>query len=326
MSTAPPVTVVLHYRASPGFRTRLAALAPEWLRVRMVDEGDGERLRHELGDADVLWHVLEPVTAAVLAAAPRLRLVQKIGVGVNTIDLDAARAAGIGVANLPGTNTQAVVEMTLGLMLAALRRLPALDAATRAGRGWTLDRSLFDAVGEIGGRTVGLVGWGAVARRLAPVLVALGAKVIYTARRPAAEAIAAWCSLDELLAAADIVSLHVPLTPETAGMLDAAAIARMKPGAVLVNTGRGGLVDEAALAAALRAGRLRAVALDVFADEPVAAGHPLLAEESVVVAPHVAWLTPETLERSFTLAIENCRRLRAGEPLLHVVVPPRRRL
>lgn len=324
MRAAPPVKVVLHYRASPGFRARLGVLVPDWLRVTIVEEPDREGLGREVADADVLWHVLEPVTAAVIAGARRLRLIQKIGVGVNTIDLEAARARGIGVANLPGTNTQAVVEMTLGLMLAALRRLPMLDAATRAGQGWSLDRSLFDGMGEIAGRTVGLVGWGAVARRLAPVLVALGASVIYTARRPATDTIAAWRSLDDLLAIADIVSLHVPLTPETAGMLDAAALARMKPGAVLVNTARGGLVDEDALAAALRAGRLRAVALDVFATEPLPSGHPLLGQDAVVATPHVAWLTPETLERSLGVAIENCRRLRAGEPLLHVVVPPGR--
>jgi len=325
MTEGPPIKAVLHYRASPGFRARLDAAAPPWLRVTIVAENDRASLVRELADTTVLLHVLEPVTADLLAAAPRLLLVQKIGVGVNTIDLDAARAHGVGVANMPGTNTQAVVELTLALMLAALRRLPTLDRSVREGRGWSLDRAMFDGVGELGGRTVGLVGWGAVARRLAPVLVALGATVVYTARRPAPDAVAAWRPLDELLAIADIVSLHVPLTAETAGMLNAAALARMKPGAILVNTARGGLVDERALAEALRTGRVRAAALDVFAEEPPAAGDALVSTDATVLSPHVAWLTPETLDRSLAVAIENCRRLRAGERLLHEVVPPRRR-
>jgi phosphoglycerate dehydrogenase-like enzyme len=310
---------LLHFRASRGLRERLAALRPDWLELTIVPESDRLGFAAALAEAEALLHVLEPVTAEHIASAPRLRFIQKIGVGVNTIDLRAAEARGIAVANMPGTNTQAVAEMALQLMLAALRRSPTLDRLTRAGKGWACDPDLFDAMGEISGRTVGLVGFGAVAQRLAPVLTALGARLLYTARQPKPDAPAAWRALDALLAEADIVSLHLPLTPQTARLLDDRRLALMKPGAVLVNTARGGLVDEAALVAALRSGRLRAAGLDVFADEPAKADNPLLALDSVVAAPHVAWLTPETLDRSLAVAIENCRRLRAGAPLLNRV-------
>ena len=268
---------------------------------------------------EVLWHVLEPVTAATIAAAPRLALVQKIGVGVNTIDLEAARARGIAVCNIPGTNTRAVAEHALALMLACLRRVPALDAAVRAGEGWRRPAEEMDRFGEIGGRTVGLVGYGALPRLLEPVLRAIGAEVVYWTRTPKPDAPAAWRPLGELLAGADIVSLHLPLVPETERLIDAGALARMRPGAVLVNTARGGLVDEAALVEALRDGRLGAAGLDVFAREPLPEGHPLTRLDNVVLAPHLAWLTPETLDRSLAVAVENVRRLAAGEPLLHRV-------
>ncbi len=313
--------VVLRFDPGPALRGRLAALSAEGLEVAHSPEGaDEDRFFALLAEAEVLWHVLEPVTAAVLAEAPKLRLIQKIGVGVNTIDLETARARDIAVSNMPETNSQAVAEMTLALMLAALRRLPALDRATRRGAGWDLPAAIQDDLGEVGGRTVGLVGYGAVPARLAPVLRALGARVLYTARTPKPEATAEWRALPDLLAQSDIVSLHVPLTAETERLIDAAAIARMKPGAVLVNTARGSLVDEPALVAALEDGRLRAAGLDVFAEEPTTTDNPLLALENVVVSPHLAWLTMETIERSLEVALDNCRRLSENLELKHRVV------
>jgi phosphoglycerate dehydrogenase-like enzyme len=310
---------VLQYRASSGFRKRLRELAPDWLDITVVNETDRAIFQEEMRDAEILLHVLEPVTAEIIARAPRLRLIQKIGVGVNTIDLDSARSRSIAVTNMPGTNSQAVAEMTLLLMLAALRCIVQLDRATRHGQGWNLKPEVFDRVGELCGRTVGLVGYGEVPRRLAPALQALGAHVLYTATSPKAGALAQWRTLDELLSESDVVSLHLPLTAATANLLNDAAFTHMKPGAVLINTARGGLVDEAALHAALRDGRLGAAGLDVFASEPVAADHFLFEYDNVVVAPHVAWLTPETLERSLGIAIENCTRLREGRPLLNQV-------
>jgi phosphoglycerate dehydrogenase-like enzyme len=315
---------VLQYRASPGFRELLARRTPDWLEITVINEDENEADTHSFSAtiqaADVLLHVLEPVTAAVIQAAPRLRLIQKIGVGVNTIDIQAAQQRGIAVANMPGTNTTAVVEMTLLLMLATLRQVTAFDTATRQGQGWQAELSRFDMIGEIAGQTIGLVGYGAVASRLAPVLQVLGAKVLYTARSKKADAVAAWRPLSKLLQESDLVSLHLPLTDETTNLMNAATFAAMKPGSVFINTARGGLVDEEALLAALQSGHLRAAGLDVFATEPLDVNNPLLALTQVVVTPHIAWLTPQTLERSLGVALENCRRLRDGESLLHQVV------
>jgi phosphoglycerate dehydrogenase-like enzyme len=311
---------VLQYRASPGFRKRIAEQAPDWLDIVIVDEADKDAFSTEMRDADVLLHVLEPVTAAGIEGAPSLALIQKIGVGVNTIDLETARNRNVAVCNMPGTNSRAVAEMTLALMLAALRRVPFFDPLMRKGDGWTAPLEAFDGIGEVATRTVGLVGYGEVARLLAPVLAAMGAAVLYTATSPKGDAAADWRTLDDLLAESDIVSLHLPLTPETDKLIDAAAIGRMKPGAVIVNTARGGLIDEAAMIDALKSGKLRAAGLDVVTVEPAPAGNPLFELENVVLMPHIAWLTPETLDRSLGIAFENCRRVKDGEELLHRVV------
>lgn len=307
---------IFHYDAGPRLLARFAALAAEGFTVTPCAEADETRLAALLPDAEVLLHVLKPATAAMMAAAPRLRLIQKIGVGVNTIDLDAARSRGIAVANMPGTNTPAVAEATLLLMMAALRNLAGIDRACRAGRGWALGGAVQERVGELRGRTVGLVGAGMVPATLVPMLQALGARVQYWSRRVRPELGIEHCELPQLLAEADILSLHLPLVPETERFIDRAALARMKPGAILVNTARGGLVDEAALVETLRSGHLHAAGLDVFAAEPLPADHPLLALENVVLMPHVAWLTPETLERSMAVAAENMSRLRDGRELL----------
>lgn len=309
------MNVVFHHTAGSDLAARLAAIPG--LTVSVCPEEDDALLRRILPDCDVLWHVLKRCSADMIAAAPRLRLIQKIGVGVNTIDLEAAKARAIPVCNLPGTNARAVAELTLGLMLATMRRLVRFDAGLRAGR-WT-DPALQDGIGELGGRTVGLVGYGAIPRILAPILGMIGCDVLFTARRPISDGICRQVPLNMLLAESDVISLHVPLTDETSRMIGNQALARMKPGAVLINTARGGLVDTAALVAALRSGHLAAAGLDVFDDEPIAADHPLLALPNVVVTPHIGWLTTDTFDRSFAVAAENCRRLDAGESLLYRV-------
>ena len=313
--------VIWNYDAAPGLEQRLKELAAEGLDVQVCPESDDGRLFQLLPDADVLWHCLRPVDAAVLDAAPRLRLVQKIGVGVNTIDLQQAGARGVAVCNMPGSNSRAVAELTLGLMLAVLRQLPRFDGDLRAGRGWNWNPERMDQLGEIAGRQIGLVGFGEVPRLLAPVLHAMGARVVYTAPTPRDSDCAQYAPLEQLLAESDIVSLHVPLTDVTRKLLDQRRIGAMKPGAILVNTARGALVDENALLAALRSGHLGGAGLDVFATEPMSRSHPLLKRHDVVLTPHVAWLTEQTLQRSLAVAAENCRRLVAGEPLLHRVGP-----
>lgn len=308
------MNVVFHFDAGPELTAQLAAI--EGLHITSSPNPDATAL----AEMDVLWHVLKPATASLMAAAPRLRLIQKIGVGVNTIDLDAARALNIAVCNLPGSNARAVAELALALMLAALRRLPLFHAGMREGRGFSLPPSMQDGLGELGGRVVGLVGYGAVPRVLAPVLRALGCQVLYTARSPRGDAAGLFRPLSLLLAESDVVSLHLPLTSETDHLIDAVALARMKPGAVLVNTARGGLVDQQALAAALQSGHLAAAGLDVFAEEPPSPHDPLLTLPNVVLTPHIGWLTRGTFDRSFARAAENCRRLAAGKDLLDRVI------
>ncbi len=314
------MNVVLHYRASAGFRALLEAAKLKRITLTIVDEADDAAFAAAMRTAEVLLHVLRPVTPADIAGAPQLKLIQKIGVGVNTIDLDAAKERGVAVCNMPGTNSRAVAEMTLMLMLAALRRVMVFDPLTRGGAGWSPDPVQLDQVGEIGGRTVGFVGFGAVPNSLAPALRALGAETVYTARTRKADAAARFLNLDELLAQSDIVSLHIPSTPQTRGLIGQSAIARMKKGATLINTARGDLVNEPALAEALRSGHLAAAGLDVFAQEPASRDNPLFQLPNVVLTPHIAWLTPETLRRSIVVAMENCRRVMVGETLLHRVI------
>ena len=311
---------IFHYDAGHRLKARFTSLAAEGFEITPCPEEDDSGLAALLPDAEVLLHILKPVTAAIIGRAPRLRLIQKIGVGVNTIDLAAARSRGIAVANMPGTNTPAVAEATVLLMLAALRNLAGLDRACRAGQGWAVGGGLQERVGELRGRTIGLVGAGMVPQALVPILRGFGAHLLYWSPREHPELGIPRRELSELLAESDIVSLHVPLLPETERLIDRAELERMKPGAILINTARGGLVDEAALIEALQSGQLRAAGLDVFGEEPLPADSPLLALDNVVLMPHVAWLTPETLDRSLEVAIDNMRRLRDRAELRFRVV------
>jgi phosphoglycerate dehydrogenase-like enzyme len=294
-------------------------LAPEidWLDIRYCAEDDDATFYQELPEVDVVWHVLRPLSADDLAKAPRCLLVHKMGAGVNTIDVDAATRLGIAVANMPGANAPSVAEGTVLLMLAALRRLTELDRATREGRGWPSDPSLGEKVRDIGGCTVGLVGYGNIAKTVETIVTAMGARVLHTSTNDYGHP--GWRPLPDLLAGSDVVSLHLPLTEETTGLLDAAALALMKPDAVLVNTSRGPIIDESALVAALRTGGLAAAGLDVFAAEPVDPDNPLLELDNVVLTPHVTWYTADTMRRYLQHAVDNCRRLRDGGELANVV-------
>lgn len=302
----------------PGERV-LGFLAPEldWLDVRYCAEDDDDTFYRELPDAEVIWHVLRPVSDSDLERAPRCKLVHKLGAGVNTIDVDAASRLGIAVANMPGANAASVAEGAVLLMLAALRRLPELDRATRAGNGWPSDPSLGETVRDIGSCTVGLIGYGSIAKRVEDIVTAMGAEVLHTSTRDDGQR--GWRRLPDLLAKGDIVSLHLPLTADTTGLLDDAALALMKPGAVVVNTSRGPIIDEGALVDALRDGRLAAAGLDVFAVEPIPADNPLLRLNNVVLTPHVTWYTADTMRRYLAEAVDNCRRLRDGRELANVV-------
>ena len=246
-----------------------------------------------------------------------MRLVHKLGAGVNTIDGITASDMGIAVANMPGANAPSAAEGTVMLMLATMRRLLELDRVTRAGRGWPTDATLGETVRDIGGCTVGLIGYGNIAKRVEKIVAAMGAHVLHTTTTD--DGTSAWRPLPELLAYSDIVSLHIPLTPNTENLIDRRALDLMKPTALLINTSRGAVVDEAELVDALVEGRLAGAGLDVFAVEPVGADNPLLALGNVVLTPHVVWYTVDTMRRYLIHAVDNCRRLRDGHALVNVV-------
>ena len=236
-----------------------------------------------------------------LAAAARLKVVGRLGVGLDNIDLAACAARGIEVIPATGANAESVAEYVLAMAMILLRGAAYLStAAVLAGR-WP--RQMLSQGREVAGKTLGLVGFGSIGRVTARKAAAVGMRVV--AYDPAVEAGSpSWAEhgvaplgLDELLARSDVVSLHLPLTDSTRGLLGEARLARMKPGAILVNSARGGIVDEAALAKALAAGRLAGAALDVFDREPLAAGSVLADAPNLILTPHVAGVTLESNER-----------------------------
>jgi phosphoglycerate dehydrogenase-like enzyme len=308
--------VLAHF--TPGERV-LEYLAPhaDLVSVVFCAEDDDDTFYRELPAAEVIWHVLRPLSGADLERAERCRLIHKLGAGVNTIDVESATRHDIAVANMPGANAPSVAEGAVLLMLAALRRLPALDRLTREGRGWPSDPTLGETVRDIGSCTVGLIGYGNVAKRVETIVTAMGADVLHTSTRD--DGHPGWRPLRDLLAASDVVSLHLPLTDQTGGLIGPDALAAMRPDAVLVNTSRGPIIDEEALLDALRQRRIAAAGLDVFAVEPVSADNPLLALPNVVLTPHVTWYTADTMRRYLAEAIDNCARLRDGRDLVNLV-------
>lgn len=215
MADEKAIRVLAHF--TPGERAA-AKIAAEsaWLDVRWVPEDDDEAFYRELPEAEVIWHVLRPLSGADLEKAPNLKLVHKLGSGVNTIDVETASQRGITVSNMPGANAASVAECTVMLMLAALRRLPELDRATRAGTGWPRDPTLGDRVRDLGSCTVGLIGFGSIGKRVEQILRSMGTQVLHTSTRRDEHSVS-WMTLDDLLKKSDIVSIHAPLTPATEG-------------------------------------------------------------------------------------------------------------
>ncbi len=309
-------------------RARLEALGA--LRIHHGPPGDPAAYLERLGDATGVvlgWDL--PVE--VMRRAPKLEVVSFLGTGAaNFVDLAEAVRLGITVCTTPGYGDNAVAEHALALLLALARRVPRLDrglrqAGRRAGQRaeWGQSQPGF----ELRGKTLGLVGLGGIGARMAALARALGMAVTAWTRNPSPERArrhgVTFLSLDDLLATADVISLHLPLTPETEGLLGPEELDRMKPDAVLVNTARAELVDQAALVERLRDGRIAAAGLDVFWNEPLSADHPLLELDNVVLTPHVAFNTPEAIAAMMDIAIDNLARYFEGSPI-NVVAGPRR--
>jgi glycerate dehydrogenase len=233
------------------------------------------------------------------------------------VDLDAARERGIVVTNVPAYSTDSVAQLVFALLLHLTHRVGDHAASVRAGD-WTRSRDFcyrFDPLVELSGRTMGLVGFGRIGRAVARIAQAFGMRVAIHTRRPPEDADGCeLLSLDDLFRASDVVSLHCPLTPETERLVDRRRLALMKPGAILLNTGRGPLVDEAAVAEALCAGRLGGAGLDVLSREPPAADNPLLKAPNCVITPHIGWGTFAARVRLLDLAVGNLKAFLEGTP------------
>jgi phosphoglycerate dehydrogenase-like enzyme len=260
-----------------------------------------------VADVDILLPSDAPITPEVIAAAPRLRLIQQPAAGTERIDRTAAAARAIPICNAPGANHVSVAEAALYLLLALARRAPAAARAFAA-------REVGTPAGiELAGKTLGVIGLGRSGAAVAERARAFGMTVISLGRAATAADRAAF------FAASDAITIHCPLTPETRGLIDAAAFAALRPGALIVNVARGAVIDRAALIAALAGGRLGGVGLDVHWEEPADPSDPLYADPRVIALPHVGGSTVEAFGRLAEIVIENLRRLERGEPLLHRV-------
>ena len=252
--------------------------------------------------------------AEVMAGMEDLELISFVGIGVSKfVDLKLAHARGVTVCNTPGYASNTVAEHALALMMAACRHVPRLDAELRGGA-WNQGLSGM----ELRGKTIGLIGFGGIGQRFCEICQALGMTVLVWTSNPddnrARRFGIEFVPMNQLLEASDIVSLHLAQTPESEGLLGAGELARMRPGAILVNTARGEIVDESALVDALSSGHLRAAALDVFVEEPLPASNPLCALDNVVFSPHIGFKTPESVEALYDIAIDNVVNYFRGEP------------
>ncbi|MGC8809342.1 MAG: NAD(P)-dependent oxidoreductase [bacterium] len=282
---------------------------------KAADEGE---LKRRVAEAEVIINIraYSKFTAALLQECPKLKLISVLGIGTDNIDLQAASRLGIKVCNTPGYSAVSVAEHTLALMLAAARQISAHDRELRAGRWVRLPKI------QLHGKTLGIIGWGDIARQLASLAAGIGMKVLIWTFHPQPERLAGFSAqfveLEKLLREADVISINIRASEKTRGLLSRAALAMVKPSAILVNTARASIVDTPALIEALSSGKLAAAALDVFDQEPLPFHDPLLSLPNVVLSPHNAGMTPEAIAKGNQMVVENVISFLKGKPL-HVV-------
>ena len=304
--------VVVTDQVFPSIGTETGVLAAIGARIEVAD-GTTEGVARLGGDADALLNTYLPITAELLAALPACKIVARYGIGVDNVDLAAAARRGVIVTNVPDYSVEEVAAHALGLVLALARRLPEAANLVAAG-GWGLTG--LRPIRRLSSQRAGLIGFGRIARRLAGHLTGLGFEVV--AHDPFVQpgpGLPALLPLPELLRSCDVVSVHTPLTPQTAGLIGAAELAMMKPSAVLVNTARGGLVNVDAVIAALRAGQIRAAALDVLDTEPPPPGRLPVGLPGLLVTPHMAYYSEESIaESQRKAATQIVKVLTGGQP------------
>lgn len=279
---------------------------------------DKQEIIERISDAEAILTNKTPITADVLKACPQLTYIGVLATGYNVVDLAAAKEQGITVTNIPSYSTNAVAQATFALLLEVTNQVGHHNRSVHQGDWQTSkDFSYWQTpLMELAGKTIGLIGYGAIAQAVATIAHAFQLKVIYFNHRPK-PAQADWAkqvSLAELYQEADIISLHVPQFPETEKMIDRTALAQMKSSAILINTARGGLIDEGAVAEALHTGQIAALAADVVSKEPIAADNPLLQAPNCYLTPHIAWAPVETRRRLMGIAVANLSGFKAGTP------------
>jgi glycerate dehydrogenase len=285
--------------------------------LTVYDRTSPSEMAGRCAEAEIILTNKAPIRAELLAALPKLRHIGVMATGTNIVDLDAARERGISVSNVPGYSTMSVAQHVFALMFELAARIGPTDAAVKAGDWQRCNDFCFTVAPftELAGKNLGLVGFGAIAQAVAGIGYALGMNILVQSRTEKSSAVPVeWVSVEELFRRSDVISLHCPLTPETTNLVNDARIALMKPKGWIINTGRGPLVDEAAVAAALHDGRLGAFAADVLTSEPPVAGNPLIGAPRTVITPHIAWASVEARQRLMVILVENVRRWIAGEP------------
>jgi D-3-phosphoglycerate dehydrogenase len=289
-------------------------LAGQNVRTYFTRPSGPAELAERIGDSEVVINIRSTsrFTADVLEECSALRLISIWGTGTDNVDLEAARRQGIRVTNTPGVSAVAVAEHTLALMMAVAKRTVPVDQQVRQGR-WP--RAM---VTQLRGKTLGLIGTGAIGREVARLGAGIGMRVIAWTFHPRGD-VAEWAAFEEVFRRSDVLSVHVRLSTETSGLIRREHLELMKPGAILINTARGGIVNEADLVQALLTNRIAGAGLDVFETEPLPPESPLFAMPNVVLTPHAAGITPEATEAGLALAIENVFAFLAGEPTNVVV-------
>lgn len=315
------VTVLLADPALAALADRFAERLPADVRVSAVRDFSEEEFRRLAADATVLVNARRPIDPAALSMAPAVRFVQMIGAGTDPLDLEALSEAGVVAAYNPGVNRTGAAEHAIMLMLALIKRLPASDQATRAGR-FAPAEIITRGIDDLADATVGIVGMGHIGQAVAERLVPFGARILYHSRRPVPDFEARFGAqrlpLPDVLAGSNILTLHVPLTPETHHLIGAAEIAAMPRGSYLINAGRGGLVDENALRSAIGSGHLAGAGLDVLEHETDGV-NPFADVPEVIVTPHLGGGSRNSMNGVVERCTANIRRFLAGETVLDQV-------
>ena len=317
------MTVLDGYAENPGDLSwePLAALGELTVYDRTSLTDPAETIAR-IGQAEIVFTNKTPITAEILDACPSVRYIGVLATGYNVVDIAAARERGIPVTNIPGYGTMAVAQFAIGLLLELCGHMGEHGRAVRSGR-WEScpDYCFWDyPLIELAGKTMGIIGFGRIGRQTGRIARALGMEVLACNPSQCGEgrAIGTYVDLDTLLARSDVISLHCPQTPETAGLINRETIAKMKDGVILINNSRGGLVAEQDLADALNAGKIAAAGLDVVSQEPIRGDNPLLRAKNCLITPHISWAPRESRQRIMDMAAENLRAFLAGEPI-HVV-------